>query len=400
MDPIAEAREKDRLRKAKARQLAKENGTHDNNKRNKTNAIININKGDNVLLETINKYKITINDLTTDHSKIHPSVLKILIPLKRLVILKKPTGKLQLNIKPFDINLPTTVFHDPKNGLSLNAANNYVSKLKALIKHLKTTPQQTMECLQKPQLIFDTLKQHYQSPWQYVAPIVSLAKHSPEFMKLIGPINFKIYTDYAVHGSKEYQAKQLEKADKETITPWEDILKIAQNIATTQPFSQAHLITALYTQLPPVRDNYGNIKIYLATPHPIPKDHNLYISSTKTIILNTYKTCKTYGQIIINISEWSPILDGIIKESITRFPRDYLITKDNNTSNQLFAEGHLSKKITEFFNGLSLNTIRHSVSNYVDKNPQLFPPTKRINFFKIMGHNADMHIKYLRAGES
>jgi hypothetical protein len=401
------AKLKDRLRKAEARKLAKENGTHDPLKRNRALAITNINKGINVIADTIKKYNITLNDVTPDHTIINPEVLRVLKPLPRITILKKPTGKIPIRPKPFDIETANAVFNDPKHNLSAVSRNNYISRFKVVIeKVLKVKSEETIKYLRQPNFVYDMIKSYrnlgkpLSNPWQYISPIVSLAKYSPEFKALIGDDNLKLYSEMASQGSKLDVEAKLQEADTGSVVDWQDLLKIARNIATTQPFSQAHLLSALYTQLPPLRDDYGKVKIYMTPPHPIPKDQNMYISSTKTIIINRHKTYKSRGTITIYIPDWSQSLDSLIKESISKMPRDYLITTDDNHSNDIYArEGKLEERIAKAFNGYTVNAIRHSGATYVYYHPELYPPSRVIDYARIMGHSLEMHIKYVRAGK-
>ena len=148
-----------------------------------------------------------------------------------------------------------------------------------------------------------------------------------------------------------------------------------------------------------MRDDYGNVKVYMTPPNPMPTDQNMYISSTKTIIINRHKTQKPRGAITIHIPQWSSSLDAVIKESLSRMPRDYLITTDDNHSNNIYAkDGKIEERIAKVFNGYTVNAIRHSGATYVYYHPELYPPSRVIDYAHIMGHSLEMHIRYVRGG--
>jgi hypothetical protein len=85
-------------------------------------------------------------------------------------------------------------------------------------------------------------------------------------------------------------------------------------------FSSEHLITALYTDYAPIRDDYGDVRI---TNKDLDSG-NFYNTKTKKLHPNDYKTSGKYGAQAISLPK---ALTTIIEKSILKQPRSYLFTK-------------------------------------------------------------------------
>ena len=140
-------------------------------------------------------------------------------------------------------------------------------------------------------------------------------------------------------------------------TPWSKIIESAQNASELAPVSDDNLITAMYTQLPPARDDYGNVRI-TATDMD---DGNFYNTATKKLHLNDYKTSGKYGHQIIALPK---SLTTLIQKSLIATPRSYLFTKLDKSKPfgkmSTFVSKVFAKYSTLPASKLGINNLRHS----------------------------------------
>ena len=152
---------------------------------------------------------------------------------------------------------------------------------------------------------------------------------------------------------------------------------------------------SLYTYIPPVRDDYGEMRIVKDRLRSIKEKGNIINIETGEMKIREYKTAWKYGTIKINLKELAPELYEIILESYKRNPREYLITQRNNTTQKIYAEGELSRHIIRKY-GISINNIRRSFRTVIYNNMKEFRPSeiRWINY--IMGHSMDQSMEYVR----
>jgi len=142
----------------------------------------------------------------------------------------------------------------------------------------------------------------------FLSSIIVYLKSLPAFP----PDILKLYTDWQSELLRQHssiQSQQL-KSDREAenwLTPEEiqDKKKEIQNILATTPensikyfdFYQRYLVLSLYTDIPPIRNDFANTKVS-ATPLNIEKidcSYNYIDLNSNQLILCNYKTNKTYG---------------------------------------------------------------------------------------------------------
>jgi hypothetical protein len=93
--------------------------------------------------------------------------------------------------------------------------------------------------------------------------------------------------------------------------------------------SQEVALLALYAYLPPKSGDFGKLRI-VQDMEELSKDHNglvLPTEGTCKLVLNEYKTAKTYGQFVEELPEE---LADILKASIVSFPRPFLLVGPRN----------------------------------------------------------------------
>ena len=135
--------------------------------------------------------------------------------------------------------------------------------------------------------------------------------------------------------------KPIEKQKKAYIS-LNEINKIRNNLEIG---SLDRLILSLYTDIPPLRSDFGECKI-LENYGDIDESKNYIILNDKKLILNQFKTKKKYNTLNLDIPE---ILVSEIRESIKKNPREYLFLNrekkpyTNKRAFNLFINGRLKK---------------------------------------------------------
>lgn len=194
---------------------------------------------------------------------------------------------------------------------------------------------------------------------------------------------FNIYAD-------KTKAEFTDRRDNTTAIEWNKILDIYDKIPKN--YDIKHLLTSLYVLQPPIRDDYANVLIVNKksniTDELDEEKQNYYILSTGTFYLNKYKTYKTFGQTKL---EAPTELKKIIKKSLEKKPRDYLIIKDDGTPYI-----RLSKVVKRFF-GYSINDLRHSYITEFCYNKQIKSKDKEA-LARNMMHSLILQNGYQREG--
>ena len=163
----------------------------------------------------------------------------------------------------------------------------------------------------------------------------------------------------------------------------EELISIMRNINMTDYKStMIKLLLAMYTLIPPLRNDYYNVKI---------NDGNSsnYID-LKNKILNVYcLKSKKYQKVLL-----SDELIDIINESLIVLPRKYLFTKKNgdNFSSAASLSVSLLNLLKEFMNDkhFSFNTFRHAYAEWSLKQDV----KTRINAADNMMHSRLTHLRY------
>ena len=120
--------------------------------------------------------------------------------------------------------------------------------------------------------------------------------------------------------------------EKLTHVNWETLVSKRNGLAAearAHPTDRAkmyrHLILCLYTQLPPQRADFGEVKFVSQHEASQRGRGNCYVKSDDKkdyIVLRDYKTAATYGRRVLPLPH---DLVGVVRDSLQRFPRAYLV---------------------------------------------------------------------------
>jgi len=167
---------------------------------------------------------------------------------------------------------------------------------------------------------------------------------------------------------KEYEIKISKFNMKELTKIQEDLI-------------QQHLILILYTDIPPIRNDYAMMKVYY---DKTVKGENYINLTTKLIILNKYKTAKTYGEKKIEISDK---IIKLIKRWINITENEYLLIniRDRNP----MTNNGLTKYLNKIFKPKKVSTTLLRKLYLSEKYPVVHNRKDMKKDAYIMGHSLD-----------
>ena len=204
----------------------------------------------------------------------------------------------------------------------------------------------------------------------------------------------------------EFDQKKSKKQEENMIT-YKDLVKMRKNMENRLKNQdwfniQKFIIIALYSYIPPLRREYGEMFITYSKPSEDSKSNHLYINKKKMqIILNNYKTFDKYGTVIIENKEIPKKLKDII--------RDYLNIREASNIHSPYL---LLKRNGTMIGREYLTTITRNIfKNEIDKNitPSMIrtiflthllsrsiPLVKHRRISRIMGHSTETSRKIYR----
>ena len=161
--------------------------------------------------------------------------------------------------------------------------------------------------------------------------------------------------------------KKIEKYDMTKLTKAnEDII-------------QQHLVLMLYTKIPPLRNDYAQMKVYHSKE--VDKENCINLKK-KQILLNDYKTSKTYGEKQIDIP--NPVI-VIIKRWINVTENEYLLIniRDQNP----MTKNGLTKYLNKIFKPKKVSTTLLRKLYLSEKYPVIHDRKDMKKDAYVMGHS-------------
>jgi len=144
---------------------------------------------------------------------------------------------------------------------------------------------------------------------------------------------------------------------------------------------QQHLLLLLYTEIPPMRNDYAQMKVYHEKEV---KGENYIHLKKKVIILNKYKTSKTYGEKEIDISDK---IIKLIKRWVDITGNEYLLIniRDRNP----MTNNGLTKYLNKIFKPKKVSTTLLRKLYLSEKYPVVHDRKDMKKDAYIMGHSLD-----------
>jgi len=157
---------------------------------------------------------------------------------------------------------------------------------------------------------------------------------------------------------------------------------------------QQYLVLNLYTKLPPIRNDFANVKI---TNIPNFKPENLdvnyinFYEGKAYLILNTYKTSKTYGIKVIPLPEFLvELISKFQKAKLLVFFKNIDTLLINTTNLQPMTKNGLTKYLNKIFHPKKISTTLLRKCYLSEKYPVIHTNRERENDSYVMGHSVGM----------
>ena len=287
-----------------------------------------------------------------------------------------------------------------KTDLSESSKNNYKYKLERLtILTNKDVDWILSNCKKTLRILEENDINKPQSVKAMINTVLTVYKHT----KGLRESKQKAYTCW-IENFKQVNEKVQEKYEKieaserqiEAYVPWKEIIKTRDELDKT---SQEYFILCLYTMLPPARADFNKVRILkenkvndtLIKEYP---NHLIIMSKGMKLVYNEFKTRSK------KLQQYEKILPdelvSVIKESIKRNPRDYLVISDKTGEPYHKANSftqHVKRVLYKVFGkSMSINTLRHSFVNGVDMNT--ITPLEKARLAKEMMHSPEMFDRY------
>jgi hypothetical protein len=212
----------------------------------------------------------------------------------------------------------------------------------------------------------------------------------------------KKYTELERVIADKEMSMELTNREKEAWVPWADVVHREQQLATEDFGSFDHLLLAMYCLIEPLRQDFGNVRIFRASPaYPQTYEKHNYMVIQPTsgeLVLNKYKTSRKYKTLLRPIPEG---LLRIIHASLRTCPREYLFIDDRGlpyvkkNSYTKYSNRILQKL---FGKRVTVSTLRHSYISSIDFNAST--PRDLFQASRNMGHSIATQQLYRRKPES
>lgn len=280
-----------------------------------------------------------------------------------------------------------------RSNISQNSLNTYLSNIRKVFKELfnDKVDVKLFEQFQKVKKYLETLTPATRK--NVMTSIIVLLKSYNTKKSTLN--KYQNYFEELVHNYENNYDNQI-KSEKETknwITQKQIIQKIKELESLIQKYNikkltkkqediiQQHLILCLYTEIPPIRNDYAQMKVYYEKEE---KGQNYINLKNKVIVLNKYKTAKTYGEKKIDIPNK---IIKIIERWINITGNEYLLIniRDRNP----MTNNGLTKYLNKIFKPKKVSTTLLRKLYLSEKYPVIHDRKDMKKDAYVMGHSLD-----------
>ena len=280
-----------------------------------------------------------------------------------------------------------------RSNISQNSLNTYLSNIRKVFKELfnDKVDVKLFEQFQKVKKYLETLTPATRK--NVMTSIIVLLKSYNTKKSTLN--KYQNYFEELVHNYENNYDNQI-KSEKETknwITQKQVIQKIKELESLIQKYNikrltkkqediiQQHLILSLYTEIPPIRNDYAQMKVYYEKEE---KGQNYINLKNKVIVLNKYKTAKTYGEKKIDIPDK---IIKIIERWINITGNEYLLIniRDRNP----MTNNGLTKYLNKIFKPKKVSTTLLRKLYLSEKYPVIHDRKDMKKDAYVMGHSLD-----------
>jgi len=282
---------------------------------------------------------------------------------------------------------------DKRSNISVNSLNTYVSNVRKVFKEVFDNDIDIKHFNQFAKVKKYLITLTPATRKNVMSTIMVLLKAYDTKKSVLN--KYKKYFEELIDDYEKNYDKQIksEKENKNWITQIELTAKIKEYETKISKFNmkeltktqedliQQHLILILYTDIPPIRNDYAMMKVYYDKNV---KEENYINLTSKLIILNKYKTAKTYGEKKIEISDK---IIKLIRRWINITENEYLLIniRDRNP----MTNNGLTKYLNKIFKPKKVSTTLLRKLYLSEKYPVVHNRQDMKKDAYIMGHSLD-----------
>lgn len=243
----------------------------------------------------------------------------------------------------------------------------YISKLENLCKIVRNNIDWILD---NPKATYKIVSDKYAEPQTrkaYLASVLAIFKYGDLKCKRKEEYD-KFFEYHGIEHAKienHYRSGIPSEKQKLAYIPWQDIIAKREELSYG---SIDHLLISMYTYIPPLRQDFGQVKFVHKMPEGDAANQGNFIVLTKsrgTLVINDYKTSKSFKEHYVK--KLPKELVQIIVKSLTDYPRKYLFVNkkgevyDRDDSFSRFVNIKLKNM---FGKPITVSMLRHSFIIY------------------------------------
>ncbi len=268
--------------------------------------------------------------------------------------------------------------------MSLTSVTN-MNRMKKLQEHAGTTDFDFVTDYVKTVKLINDNYNNLNSRKSYLSSVMAYLRDNTTETELL-----KRYNVYHKILRGKIEAEMANNIKDDDFIEWADLIEYRDDLkekATNKTSHLKYMIIALYTYNPPLRADWGRIRI---VKRDIKTDDNILVwNKNPKFIINSYKTAKTAGPITIPVDGE---LRSIIKDHIEKYVSgNFLINMSDNAFVKM-----VKRILHDHFQHGSINSIRKSFVSHVFENFGDYTNKEIEKISHMMGHSVGMAISNYR----
>lgn len=197
----------------------------------------------------------------------------------------------------------------------------------------------------------------------------------------------RLYNQYTEYRQNNEPSPTQQNKSGHSMT-LEEINQYRDGLPDTEPVK---LLIAMYTMIPPMRADYGEVEVLDFESIPTAQNYILLSPSRAIMVINDYKTAATNGPVRQVLPD---TLRMLIARSIARNPRRYLFQTSRGTAySRARYSQWANKQLTDLFDReFTVTLFRHIYINSL--RPDEMTVLERRRIAHLMGHNQEQQDLY------
>ena len=148
-----------------------------------------------------------------------------------------------------------------------------------------------------------------------------------------------------------YDMSALTKEQKQNWVAWSKLGELRDSLAnySNRADMYKHLLLTLFTKFAPQRNEYADCKV-VTQLKDVDSKGNFYVREGGQLVLQNYKTQKTYGRRTLNLSSE---VTAVVEDSLERYPRQWLLETSKGGP---WSRNMLSQFLRKRYQGMTLGS--------------------------------------------